>query len=491
MIRRREGADVVFAEQPDEVTFTVDDVDGTIPDALRGAFLKIGPGRLSIGDDMLSFFDGHGMISALVLDGGAARFLCRDVRSKLYEDETAAGRMLRRRVFTNKPGRFRNVLDVRIGDPVAHDVYPFAGRIFAAGDAHYAIEPSSLKTLGRETFGLTNIDKLSPMTKIDPGTDRLITHATKSKPGKPDVLTFVEIDDRLKVAAQAAVTLKHAAGVTHDVAFSQRWYAVVEMPAHVSVMKALSGRGRIWDAVVWPPGERATLHLVPRAPPGAAADGRAPVAIALPPHVRNAFHIVNAYDDGEDVVVDLLAATDRVDFSSVSPPELRARDGIPLVQSPEGGIVRVRARPSTATCECAPIGTLMAEQPELNERCHGLPYRYLWTATPLSRGDEPDPRMVLWWHGVAKIDVTTGEAKVWNAGPTAYVSQTAFAPRAGATDEDDGWLLAWVTEADARRTDVVILDARDPSTGPLARIKLGALFPSASHVRWAPGILPS
>ncbi len=487
MIRHRAGPDTVYAEQPDEVTFVVNDVDGTIPPALSGALLKNGPGRLSAGDDPLSVPDGPGMLSALVLDRGAARFLCRYVRTSLYEEETAAKKMLRRRLFTNRPGRLKNVLDVNVGDPINHDVYPFAGRIFASGNSsHYAIEPSSLKTIGKETFGLSKHALLTPMTKLDPTTNHLVTHATFVKPGRQDAFTFVEIDERLRLVAEASTTLHRSLTFTHDVAFSQRWYAVVENPAALSVPRALSGKGRLWDALQWSADAPAILHLVPRGKD----DGRAPRALTLPPEVRTVFHLANAYDDGEDFVIDVCATYGRVDFRSQAPPELRARDDLPLTKTPGGVVLRLRARPSSPACEGSAFGTTAGETPEVNERFHGLRHRCVWLATPESTGDEPDPNMTLWYHGIAKLDVDTKTTKIWSAGPRCYVSQPAFAPRPGATLEDDGYLLVWVTDADAHRTDVVVLDARDPSTGPIARIKLGALFPAANHVRWAAGMLP-
>lgn len=482
---RLDGPNAVYASQHDEVAFVVDDVDGSIPRGLRGALLKNGPGPMKVGADPVALLDATGLVSSLVFDDGAARFLCRHVKTPLYEAEAAAKRMVRRRVFTNRPGRFKNVFDANVGDAVAHDVYPFAGRLFATGDgSHYALDPSSLRTLGRESFGLPKGVDLSPMTKRDAATDRLITYTTA---GKKDRVRFVEIDERLKVVASAEARLRRAFSLVHDVAFTQRWYVVAENPASLSLTRLLSGRSTAWEAFEPRVGEPVLLHLVPRG-----GEGRAPIAIPLPADVRLVFHVANAYEDGAHVVVDVCAHDGWLDFRHTMPAELRARDGVPTpAPAPDVRLLRARIDPATGAVDVAYVGAARVEQPEVDERRHGAKYDVVWSAAPGTPGGEPDPRFLLWWHALQKVAIASGTIRAWDAGPNVYVSQPAFAPRPGGTAEDDGWLLAWTTDAAARTTGVVVLDARDPSTGPIATLRLGGLYPSASHVRWAPDVLPA
>jgi carotenoid cleavage dioxygenase len=58
------------------------------------------------------------------------------------------------------------------------------------------------------------------------------------------------------------------------------------------------------------------------------------------------------------------------------------------------------------------------------------------------------------------------------AGPCATFQEPAFIPRAGSTDEADGYLIVLLNHLDELRNDVCIFDARNISEGPVAVIHL-------------------
>jgi carotenoid cleavage dioxygenase-like enzyme len=64
------------------------------------------------------------------------------------------------------------------------------------------------------------------------------------------------------------------------------------------------------------------------------------------------------------------------------------------------------------------------------------------------------------------------------------VSKPIFVPRPdvdGACAEDDGWILALVYDSGSDTSNVVVLDARDLSAGPLARVWFDHLVPATFH----------
>ena len=72
---------------------------------------------------------------------------------------------------------------------------------------------------------------------------------------------------------------------------------------------------------------------------------------------------------------------------------------------------------------------------------------------------------------------------------TSYAAQSAgnsfcepvFAPRPGSSDEDDGWLLSVEYRADEHRSRLVILDAKDIASGPVAIAQLKHHVPQGFH----------
>ena len=56
----------------------------------------------------------------------------------------------------------------------------------------------------------------------------------------------------------------------------------------------------------------------------------------------------------------------------------------------------------------------------------------------------------------------------------------------GAKDEDDGYLVSFVTDMDADLSECVLIDAKDIEAGPVCRIRLPHRISSGTHATWAP-----
>ena len=65
--------------------------------------------------------------------------------------------------------------------------------------------------------------------------------------------------------------------------------------------------------------------------------------------------------------------------------------------------------------------------------------------------------------------------------------RSRFAPRVGARDEDDGYLVSFITDMDADRSECVLIDAKDIEAGPVCRIMLPHRISSGTHTTWASG----
>ncbi|MGD8580193.1 MAG: carotenoid oxygenase family protein, partial [Lysobacterales bacterium] len=68
-----------------------------------------------------------------------------------------------------------------------------------------------------------------------------------------------------------------------------------------------------------------------------------------------------------------------------------------------------------------------------------------------------------------------------------YGSEPGFAPRVGAAEEDDGYLVTFVTDMIEDRSECVLLDARHIEAGPVCRILLPHRISSGTHATWAHG----
>ena len=117
--------------------------------------------------------------------------------------------------------------------------------------------------------------------------------------------------------------------------------------------------------------------------------------------------------------------------------------------------------------------------PIIEQRFGGVRNRYCYSAIP-EHG---------WFRftGVAKHDHDTGRSWSLDLGPQRYGSEPAFAPRVGATDEDDGYLVSFVTDMNENRSECLVLNAADIEAGPVCRFVLPHRISSGTHATWAHG----
>jgi all-trans-8'-apo-beta-carotenal 15,15'-oxygenase len=463
--------EAVFRSQEQEVSRPIDTIVGTLPHELQGTLMRVGPGLQHLGPDLLSWYDGLGHVSTVGLHGGKAFLRSRHVRSKLFEASVQAGRQIRRGVFTNLPGRWRNLMNLRIGNPAAHDVYAWGGKIWATGDdAHYAMDPHTLETLGHTRWQAPGGEALCLMPRIDPEREVLVAYTQRQGLTSPDELTWLELDEDLNVVHRVRHRLHGKGAFVHDLAVTPKYYLVIESSGRLSLPTLLGGRTTVYDSFQWPAGGRCTLWLVPR-------DGQTqPVGVPMPEGLPAAFHLANAFEEGGQVLADLVAETGPVDFSTARPAELRARAPRPPGPPVHSRLWRCTVDPKAGTMTARMVADLQVEQPDGPPARYGQPTRYAYARTP--GGDEPE---ILHWHGLARLDLQTGQTALWHAGPERFCGPPVFTPRPGGQAEDDGWVLAWVLDAARGLSQVVVLDARDIAAGPLATLELAMYVGLPSH----------
>ena len=83
-----------------------------------------------------------------------------------------------------------------------------------------------------------------------------------------------------------------------------------------------------------------------------------------------------------------------------------------------------------------------------------------------------------------KYDLETGSSQVHEFGRGRFGGDSAFAPRPGWTAEDDGWLLTMVWDAVAKHSELLVIDAQDFTSEPVARILMPQCVPYGFHAAW-------
>jgi carotenoid cleavage dioxygenase-like enzyme len=238
---------------------------------------------------------------------------------------------------------------------------------------------------------------------------------------------------------------------------------------------ALSGRPYI-ENYRWKPELGTRFTLVDR------ASGKATTGFKT--DACFAFHHVNAFEDGGEVVVDVCAVPDAGIVEDLYLERLR-RPG--RVSVPRSRLTRFRLKLADRSVGRKLLGEGGVELPRINYgRCNERPYSYVWGNDLGASG---------WFEQIVKLDTTDGSTlstrivvfaacfSLASCQSVCYPGEPWFVARPDADAEDDGVLLSVVLDAAAGTSFMLVLDARDLTE--LARAEVPHHIPFSFHGQFA------
>ena len=454
-----------------EVDYWIDDIEGEIPQNLNGTLFRNGPGLLDINGQRIHHpFDGDGMIAKISFKDGRAHFSNRFVRTKGYQEEQAAGRILYRGVFgTQKPGGWlANAFDLRQKNIANTNVIYWGDKLLALWEAAepYRLDPHTLETLGLEYLDglLEPGDAFAAHPRIDGETERLVNFSIK--PGLSSTITIYEFEPSGKLLTKHAHAVPGFAFI-HDFAITPNYCIFFQNPVTFNPLPFVLGWRGAAECIKFNPNRPTQVIIIPRNP-------KQPMQL-LQTEAGFVFHHANAFEQGDKIYLDSIcydslpaveAESDyrQTNFEALSPGQLW-RFEIDLIAK---------------TVQRQNLESRCCEFPWVNPKKVGQPYQYLYLgAAHAPQGNAP-------LQAILKLDLTSGTREVWSAAPKGYVSEPVFVPHPEGMNEDDGWLLTLVYDSAHHRSDLAILDARDLNRAPVARLHLKHHVPYGLHGSFTP-----
>jgi carotenoid cleavage dioxygenase-like enzyme len=436
----------IHAPMREELTLEDLPVTGTIPAALDGRYLRIGPNPVNPDPAGYHWFSGDGMVHGVAIrDGKALWYRNRWIRSN------AVGHALGQ---PPAPGPRHNGFDT-----VNTNVASIGGRTFALVEASsYPVELSD--TLDEQTYNPFD-GTLKGSFTAHPHRDPLTgeQHAIAYDGTDTTTVRYIVISADGRVVREEPVTVSDGPSI-HDSAFTARYAVILDLPVTFS-MKLLIGGHRF--PYHWNPEHQARIGLLPRT--GHSAD-----TIWIDVDPCYAFHIANAHDlpDGR-VIVDAVVY-DRMFADSALGPDSASR-----------GFERWTIDPANRTVERRSIDATPQEFPRTDERRLGQDYRYAYTMGLPAKDEKYIGASYLLKH-----DLDTGERQIHDFGEGRYPGEFVFVPAHPAAAEDEGWLVGLVIDLPAGTTDLAILDARAFAGNPVASIRIPHRVPPGFHGNWIP-----
>ena len=474
--RYLEGA---YAPLQQEYTLTDLDVVGQIPDYLDGRYLRNGPNPIGeIDPERYHWFIGDGMVHGLRLRDGKAQWY----RNRFVRGPQACWAL-------REPVPKGHVKVSGIGANT--NVIGHAGTTLAlveGGIAQYELT-DELDTVGVCDFDGTLPGGYSAHPKRDPKTGELHAITYGLERGNTVQYSVIGVDGRARRTVDITVS---GSPMMHDFSLTENHVVLYDLPvtfdaalaAEMTVprplrlparlmLSALIGRVRIPDPLMareprpgsadrrfpykWDPNYPARVGVMPRE--GGDADVR--WFDVEPCYV---FHPMNAYDDGDTIVLDVVRHPKMFDIHRLGPDEGRPTLDRWIVDLADGKVRESR------------IDDRGQEFPRVDERLVGRRHRYGYAPAV---GDDFSGSDTLIKHDFVGAG-TTGRS----FGTGKQLGEFVFQPRSIDAGEDDGVLMGYVYDQATDRSELAILDAQ--TLQDVAGVKLPHRVPAGFHGNWVP-----
>ena len=488
---------------------------GSAPKWISGSLMLNGPGMRHInGQQFNHVFDGMAFMQKIDIRDGNVWYSSRFLRSDAFCNNIKHGKIVVSEFGTRAPfadpsrcfcQRLTGTMFLKnaFSDNCCITFCKIGDTVFAVTDGTFVrqINPLTLQTLGPKIDAgtLAGVHTLTSHTHYDDGGH---TYVLGTGSGCYKIFEYGQRGlSHARVVARVSASRLLLPSYIHSFAMTQRYFIMIEQPLVIDVLKMIKGQ---WfsrtsvpsDVLSWRPEFGSRFHVIDRQ-----TGQRVKTVYRSDPFLF--FHTVNAYEDSDHLIIDLITYDDSglvqalavstirqalddakvaaqvMDNSSCSARRFvlplltscsriaitrkkQMLHGIPcqtcandnLVQLPDCSAQAILVqekvvwlRPQILTERAASCGEL----PAINyDRVNGCKYSFFYGI----RLNQANGAI-----GVMKQDVTSGQRITWNESGC-YASEPAFIAKPCPESEDDGVVLSLVMrEEDERSAFIVILDA--------------------------------
>ena len=245
--------------------------------------------------------------------------------------------------------------------------------------------------------------------------------------------------------------------MVHDFNITENYVIFMDLPAVFDLQLAMSGD----MPIRWDDDYPSRLGVMPRN----GTDAQVTWYDINPSYV---FHPMNSYEDGDKIVLDVAR------FAYIW------RDS--AMDFPNPDLWRWTIDTSTGKVKEEQIDDRAAEFPRVADDVVGLKHRYgyMMAMSEAFGGDPSDAS-----GAILKYDRETGVRTDIELGKGRVGGEPVFAPAANRQNEDDGYLMTYVYDANTDSSSLVIMDAASMDNTPVATVELPRV-PNGFHGSWIP-----
>ena len=433
------------------------EVIGHIPEQLAGAFLRIGSNPVFVDNaDTYHPFDGDGMIHEVHFDNGQATYINRFVDTLGLQLEREKGDYIWTGLasppdMTNEHGMMKNVANTAM---VFH-----AGKLLAlweGGNPHHLTLPN-LDTVSEINYDGRLNHPFTAHPKVDAQSGEMVTFGASLMSSPFCSVSVVNKDGEL--VHTTGVDMPKAI-MMHDCAITSNHTLILDLPFTYNLENMAKGE----PILQWDPDNGSRIGVLARGAEGSDIKWFT---------IENCFvfHTVNAFEEGDEVVLEACRTPKMQALTDARPEDVQVTD-LPRMYQWRMNMKTGEVVERLLDAEWG------SEFPRINENYMGLRNQYSYN------GRMSPSAEVSGFDGIIKYDLVNETSQHHAYGPGRIGGEPIFAPRAGGTDEDDGWVIGFVWDENEQRSECLIIDAAKFDEGPIARVMMPARVPFGFHAGW-------
>ncbi|MDO9086986.1 MAG: carotenoid oxygenase family protein [Anaerolineaceae bacterium] len=461
-----------FGNTENEIKIEKLEIQGIIPGWLQGTLIRNGPGTFKVGEQQYRhWFDGLAMLHKFSIQNGNVSYANKYLNTKAYR-EAKATNQISYSEFATDPcrslfSRIMTVFSPKITDSAKVSIAKIAQRYMALAETPIQVEfdPDTLESVGVFNYE----DRLvGQMTTVHPQFDfeydtvyNLVTRYHRVS--HYNIHQIVGNTPPTKLSSLPV----NSPSYLHSFGMSKNYFILTEFPLVVNPLALLLWLKPYIENFKWKPERGTPFWVINR------HTGELVSRFESDPFF--AFHHINAFEQGDELIVDLAAYSDASIIQSYYLQRMQSN----LNQLPSGNLRRYRIPLKGKTVSYETISDSCMELPNFDyARLNTNPdYRYVYSVSVNKE------KNLGFYNQILKVDIKHKKDLFWFEFGC-YPGEPIFVGRPGRANEDDGVILSVVLDERAGSSFLLVLDAS--SFNEIARVSIpqpilfgyhGAYFP--------------
>lgn len=427
-----------WAPVQDELNVDGLQVEGEIPKDLNGLYLRNGMNPRSGWSE--HWFFGNGMVHGVELRDGKASYRNKFVRTPYYENDM----------------QMMDAIATPTASPANTHVVPHAGKILVVEEAHvpWAID-RDLNTVGVNDWGGQLTTPFTAHPRVCPETGELLAfgYTMFAKP----YVRYYRISASGELLQNEPIEIPNPV-MMHDWNVTRNHVIFMDLPLAFSLEGDNPGFG-------WRPENGARLGVMPR-------NGTNSDVKWYEMNPCYVFHPLNAHEEGDDIVLHVCRQ-----------PHAMKGGMQDIGDDEENGarLWRWTINTKSGSVKEEQLDDVSGDFPRIDDRRTGLDAQFGYIM-----GIDSSKPTLTFDSRFYKYDLKRGGREVHDLGKGWHGGEPCFAPRNADAAEDDGWIVSIVYDSNVNESYLAILNARDFSGAPVAKVKLPRRVPFGAHGSWLP-----